>query len=226
MGLFFFPHDDGIVTIALKYLVSLVLAVLLAHAAHEGPRLTRLLQADKLDGVDLVLRAQGLLVGLVGQRYPPVLGQRARGVRELRALGAQVGGAHGAVHGGRVALVLVTADDALAEKGRAKKEVVGLGWAGLVKKRETTAGLRWSEVGGGRALLLPCPSGLPPPPLTGWWRRSGGAPEARAEQSSSSDPKLQNPLYGKKEGKKRSQILTWDQYKVYEAEKMNGFLTA
>lgn len=96
-----------------QYLVSLVLAVLLAHAAHEGPRLTRLLQADELDGVDLVLRAQGLLVRLVGQRHPSVFGQRARGVGELRAVGAQVGGAHGAVHGGRVALVLVAADDAL-----------------------------------------------------------------------------------------------------------------
>lgn len=97
----------------LKYLVSLVLAVLLAHAAHEGPRLAGLLQADKLDGVDLVLRAQGLLVGLVGQRHPSVFGQRASGVGELGALGAQVGGAHGAVHGGRVALVLVAADDTL-----------------------------------------------------------------------------------------------------------------
>lgn len=114
--------------------MSLVLAVLLAHAAHEGPRLTRLLQADKLDGVDLVLRAQRLFVGLVGQRHPPVFGQRARGVRELRALGAQVGGAHRAVHGGRVALVLVTADDALAGKGKSK----GGGCrtrAGLVNKR-------------------------------------------------------------------------------------------
>lgn len=70
-------------TIVLKYLVSLVLAVLLAHTAHEGPCLTRLLQADELDGVDLVLRAQGLLMGLVGQRHPSVFGQRARGVGEL-----------------------------------------------------------------------------------------------------------------------------------------------
>ena len=93
--------------------MSLVLAILLAHAAHEGPRLAVLLQADELDGVDLMLRAQGLLVGLVGQRHPAVLGQGAGGVGELGALGAQVGGAHGAVHGGRVALVLIAAYDAL-----------------------------------------------------------------------------------------------------------------
>lgn len=61
----------------LRYLVSLVLAVLLAHAAHEWARLTRLLKADKLNGVDLVLRAQGLLVGLVSQGHPSVFGQRA-----------------------------------------------------------------------------------------------------------------------------------------------------
>lgn len=90
--------------------MSLVLAVLLADAAHEGSGLTGLLQADELDGVDLVLRAQRLLVRLVGQRHPAVFGQRAGGVGELGALGTQVGGAHGAVHGGRVALVLVAAD--------------------------------------------------------------------------------------------------------------------
>lgn len=98
------------------YLVSLVLAILLAHAAHERPRLTRLLQADELDGVDLMLRAQGLLVRLVSQRHPAVFGQRAGGVGELGALGTQVGGTHGAVHGGRVALVFITADYTLDEK--------------------------------------------------------------------------------------------------------------
>lgn len=66
--------------------------------------------------MDLVLRAQGLLVRLVRQRHPAVLGQRAGGVGELRALGTKVRGAHGAVHGGRVALVLVAADDALPEE--------------------------------------------------------------------------------------------------------------
>lgn len=111
------------VNIILKYLVSLVLAVLLAHAAHEGPRLTRLLQADKLDGVDLVLVAQSLFMGLVSQRHPSVFGQRTRGVGELRAFGAQVGGAHGAVHGGRVALVLVTADDALEGKEERRRRL-------------------------------------------------------------------------------------------------------
>lgn len=98
------------------YLMSLVLAVLLAHAAHERPGLAGLLQADELDGVDLMLRAQRLLVRLVGQRHATVFGQRAGGVRELGALGAQVGGAHGAVHGRRVALVLVAADDALSRR--------------------------------------------------------------------------------------------------------------
>lgn len=66
--------------------------------------------------MDLVLRAQSLFVGLVGQGHPPVFGQRTGGVGELGAFSAQVGGAHGAVHGGCVALVLVTADDALKEK--------------------------------------------------------------------------------------------------------------
>ena len=98
------------------YLVSLVLAVLLAHAAHERPGLTRLLQADELDGVDLMLRAQRLLVRLVGQRHPAVFGQRAGGVGELGALSTQVGGTHGAVHGGRVALVLIAADYTLMEE--------------------------------------------------------------------------------------------------------------
>lgn len=102
--------------IVLNYLMSLVLAVLLAHAAHEGPRLTGLLQADELDGVDLVLRAQGLLMRLVRQRHPTVFGQCAGGVGELGALGTQVGGTHGAVHRGRVALVLVAPDYTLVER--------------------------------------------------------------------------------------------------------------
>lgn len=89
--------------------MSLVLAVLFTHAAHKRPRLTRLLQTDKLNGVDLMLRTQSLLVGLVSQRHLPVLGQGAGGVCELGALSAQVGGTHGAVHGGRVAFILVTA---------------------------------------------------------------------------------------------------------------------
>lgn len=110
--------------------MSLVLAVLLAHAAHEGPCLTRLLQADKLDGVDLVLRTQGLLMGLVGQRHPSVFGQSACRVGELRAVGAQVGGAHSAVHGGRVALVLVTADDALEGKEKQRRRLWDLGSTG------------------------------------------------------------------------------------------------
>lgn len=93
--------------------MPLVLAVLLADAAHERPRLTRLLQAHELDGVDLMLRAEHLLVRLVGQRHAAVLGQRASGVGELGALGTQVGGAHGAVHGGGVALVLVAPNDTL-----------------------------------------------------------------------------------------------------------------
>lgn len=103
--------------------MALVFAVLLTHAAHEGPRLTSFLQAHKLNGVDLVLRAQGLLVRLVRQRHPAVFGQRAGGVGELGALGTKVSGAHGAVHGGRVALVLIAANDALHEG----KEVSGTG---------------------------------------------------------------------------------------------------
>jgi hypothetical protein len=95
-----------------------VLAVLFAHAAHERPRLADLLLTDKLDSVDLMLRAQSLLVGLVCQGYPPVLGQGAGGVGELGAVGTQVGGTHRAVHRCRVALVLVTADYTLEGKGR------------------------------------------------------------------------------------------------------------
>ena len=66
-----------------------MLAVLLADAAHERACGAGLLQAHKLDGVHLVLGTQRLLVGLVGQRHAPVLGEGARGVRELGALGAQ-----------------------------------------------------------------------------------------------------------------------------------------
>lgn len=103
-------------TVYQLYLVALVFAVLLTHAAHERPRLAGFLQAHKLNGVDLVLWAQGLLVGLVRQRHSAVFGQCAGGVGELGAFGTQVSGTHGAVHGGRVALVLVTADDALHEE--------------------------------------------------------------------------------------------------------------
>lgn len=95
-----------------------MLAVFLANAAHERPRLAGLLQADELDGVDLVLRTQHLLVGLVGQRHPAVFGQRAGGVGELGALGAQVRGAYRAVHGRRVALVLVATDYTLRNGGQ------------------------------------------------------------------------------------------------------------
>lgn len=68
--------------------------------------------------MDLVLRAQGLLVRLVRQRHPAVFGQRAGGVCELGALGTKVSGTHGAVHGGRVALVLIAANDALHQGKR------------------------------------------------------------------------------------------------------------
>lgn len=60
-----------------------------------------------------MLWAEGLLVRLVRQRHSAVFGQCAGGVGELGAIGTQVSGTHGAVHGGRVALVLITADDAL-----------------------------------------------------------------------------------------------------------------
>ena len=92
-----------------------MLAVLLADTAHERARGAGLLQADKLDGVHLVLGTQRLLVGFIRQRYAPVLGEGARGVRELGALGAQVRGTHRAVHGGSVTLVLIAADDALGD---------------------------------------------------------------------------------------------------------------
>lgn len=101
--------------------MSLVLAVLLTHTAHEGTGLTDLLQADKLNGVDLMLWAQGLLVRLVSQRHPTVFGQCASGVGELGTLGTQVGGTHGAVHRGCVAFILVTANNTLVEGGKKKK---------------------------------------------------------------------------------------------------------
>lgn len=100
-------------TVSRLYLMTLMFAVLLTHAAHEGPRLAGFLQAHKLNGVHLVLRAQGLLVRLVRQRHSAVFGQRAGRVGELGAFGTQVSGTHGAVHGGCVALILITADDAL-----------------------------------------------------------------------------------------------------------------
>lgn len=58
-------HVTGDPWRALEYLMSLVLAVFLTHTAHKWAGLTGLLQAHKLNGVDLMLRAQGLLVGLV-----------------------------------------------------------------------------------------------------------------------------------------------------------------
>lgn len=77
--------------------------------------------------MDLVLRAQGLFVRLVGQRHPTVFGERASGVGELGALCAQVGGTHGAVHRGRVALVLVTANDTLNEEKNSEWRVLQVG---------------------------------------------------------------------------------------------------
>lgn len=68
--------------------------------------------------MDLMLRAQSLLVRLISQRHATVFGQRASGVGELGALSTQVGGTHGAVHGGCVALVLITADYTLKLKKR------------------------------------------------------------------------------------------------------------
>ena len=97
-----------------------MLAVLLADAAHERTCGAGLLKAHKFDGVHLVLGTQRLLVGLVGQRHAPVLGEGARGVRELGALGAQVRGAHRAVHGSCVALVLIAADNALGDMNASK----------------------------------------------------------------------------------------------------------
>lgn len=90
--------------------MTLVFAVLLTHTTHERTRLTSLLQAHKLNGVNLMLRAQCLLVRFVSQGNPTVFSQSASRVGELGALGAQVGGTHSAIHGGCVALVLITAD--------------------------------------------------------------------------------------------------------------------
>lgn len=114
-------HSTG--TGELWYLVSLVLAVLFADAAHERPGLAALLQAHKLDGVDLVLRTQRLLVWFVGQRDTAVFGQGAGGVSELRALGTEVCGTHRAVHRCSVALVLVTSDDALQDRTSAVNNI-------------------------------------------------------------------------------------------------------
>lgn len=103
--------------------MSLVLAVLLTHTTHERARLTGFLQAHKLDGMNLMLWAQGLLVRFVSQGNPTVFSQGASGVGELGALGAQVGGAHSAIHGGCVALVLIAADYTLQERRRMKGTV-------------------------------------------------------------------------------------------------------
>lgn len=67
--------------------MSLVFAILFADAAHERAGMAALLQTHKLDRVDLVLRAQRLLVRFVGQWDTAVFGQRAGGVCELRTLG-------------------------------------------------------------------------------------------------------------------------------------------
>lgn len=96
-------------------LMPLVLPVLLAHAAHERPRLAAVFQTDKLNGVDLVLWTEHLLMGLVCQRHTPVFGQCPGGVCELGALGTQVCGTNRAVHGSSVSLILITADYALME---------------------------------------------------------------------------------------------------------------
>ncbi len=95
--------------------MSLVFPVLLAHAAHERPRLAAVFQADKLNGVHLVLWTQHLLMGLVCQRHTPVFGQGSGGVGKLGALGTQVCGTNRAVHGSSVRLILITADYALKE---------------------------------------------------------------------------------------------------------------
>lgn len=102
--------------------MPLMFSVLFTHAAHERPRLASVLQADKLDGVHLVLRAEHLLVGLVCQGHAAVLGQRTGGVGELRALGTQVRGAHRAIHGRRVTLIFIAADYALLEIKRQHEE--------------------------------------------------------------------------------------------------------
>lgn len=95
--------------------MPLVLPVLLAHTAHERPRLAAVFQADKLNGMHLVLWTEHLLMGLVCQWHTPVFGQRSGGVGELGALGTQVCGTNRAVHGSSVSLILITADYALME---------------------------------------------------------------------------------------------------------------
>lgn len=64
-----------------------MLAVLFTHTAHQWAWLAAILQTDKLDGMNLVLQAQGLLMRFVCQRYLPVFSQSASGVCELRTLG-------------------------------------------------------------------------------------------------------------------------------------------
>lgn len=76
--------------------------------------------------MDLMLWAQSLLMRLVGQRHSTVFGQRASGVGELGALSTQVGGAHSAVHGGCVALILITPDYTLVEKRIVNKRCLGM----------------------------------------------------------------------------------------------------
>lgn len=95
--------------------MPLMFSILFTHAAHERPWQASILQADELDGVHLVLRAEHLLMGLVCQGHAAVLGQRTGGVGELRALGTEVRGTHCAVHGRGVILIFVTADYALME---------------------------------------------------------------------------------------------------------------
>lgn len=95
--------------------MPLMFSILLAHAAHERPWLASILQADKLNGMHLVLWAEHLLMRLICQGYTTVFGQRTGGVGELRALGTQVRGTHSAVHGGGMTLIFITADYALME---------------------------------------------------------------------------------------------------------------
>lgn len=74
--------------------------------------------------MDLMLRAQSLLVRLISQRHPTVFGQRASGVGELGALSTQVGGTHSAVHGGCVALILITPDYTLVKKKNCEHQLL------------------------------------------------------------------------------------------------------
>lgn len=96
--------------------MPLVLSILLTHTAHEWPRLACFLKADKLNSMDLMLQAQSLLMRLVSQGHTTVFGQCAGGMGELGAVSTQVGSTHGAVHGSRVAFILITADYTLEEK--------------------------------------------------------------------------------------------------------------